>query len=380
MRILRPISWMAIPLMLLGACGTETSQSSGAAGDQTSASDPSPAAVGESPVDSATSADGELFELDLTISTWPLLPFSVPVMVAMEQGFFEEEGIRINDVISSEGGGTTVRNILTGDIPMGFVSFAAAVQANMAGAPLTVVGPGPQRAPDYFIVAKEDSPLTSLEDAIQQDKSIGFTNPGSGTQNALAVTLLRAGHDPEDVDTRATGGMSTGLTLVREGGIDAMTVIEPIYSMNPEGLKIIHSLDDNVDFYFQGAWVASPQFTEEHPDVVRSFLVARAKAIDWIDENLEAAAELYAEKAELDIEVARETLNRITADGSSTKSYFPNSFNVEAINTLVEGMRAIGLLEEGDVVPYEEFMVQDFLVEDAEEIDLSELENPKPEE
>lgn len=66
--------------------------------------------------------------------------FSVPYIVAMEHGFFAQEGIEITGISGSEGGGTTVRKVLTGDLAFGEVAPAAAAQAYAAGSPVVAVG------------------------------------------------------------------------------------------------------------------------------------------------------------------------------------------------------------------------------------------------
>lgn len=109
-------------------------------------------------------------KMRITVSTHPLLDFSVPVFVGVEQGFFQKEGVVIEEVVSSEGGGTTVRNILTGGLDIGLVSFPAAIQANLAGAPLKIVEGGERLVTTHTLVVPENSKINSLKDAVDQDR------------------------------------------------------------------------------------------------------------------------------------------------------------------------------------------------------------------
>lgn len=83
--------------------------------------------------DATTSEQDGVTKMEITVTHWPSLLYGVPYMVAMEKGYFEDEGIEITGIIGSEGGGTTVRNILTGGLPMGEVATPGAVQAAEEG-------------------------------------------------------------------------------------------------------------------------------------------------------------------------------------------------------------------------------------------------------
>lgn len=47
----------------------------------------------------------------------------LPYAVAMEKGFFKEAGIEVSGVLTSKGGGTTVRNVFASDFPYGEVAL-----------------------------------------------------------------------------------------------------------------------------------------------------------------------------------------------------------------------------------------------------------------
>ncbi|MGW5135570.1 ABC transporter substrate-binding protein [Streptomyces sp. NPDC004135] len=67
-------------------------------------------------------------------------PYSIPWLVGKDQGFFEKRGVRIGDIVPGKGGGTTIRNMLSGDLPIADVGFTSVLESGEAGMPLTVVG------------------------------------------------------------------------------------------------------------------------------------------------------------------------------------------------------------------------------------------------
>ena len=140
-------------------------------------------------------------------------------------------------IVGSEGGGTTVRNVVSGGLPIGEVATTAAVTAFMAGADIRIVGGGVASSKDVFWVTGPDSELDSIEDLA--GKEVGYTSPGSVTQGLLALSLERSGVGVDNVKTRSMGGLTEGLTALKNGDIDAAAILEPMFSeqVEEEGWK-----------------------------------------------------------------------------------------------------------------------------------------------
>jgi len=310
-------------------------------------------------------------KMRITVSTHPLLDFSVPVFVGVQQGFFEREGIVIEEIISSEGGGTTVRNILTGGLDMGLVSFPAVVQINLAGTPLKVVEGGERIVTSHtLVVAENNSKINSLKDAVDQGATIGYSSPGSVTQALLLLNLQRMGVDPAKVSTRPTGGLGAGFNLVRGGGLAVTSAIEPVLSISGKGLRVIHKHTDLVKKFQQMVWVVNPKFMEANPDAVAGFLRARWAAVNWIDANVEQAAALWAQKADIAPAATLATLKTVVAAGG-IKQYYGTGFDQEAIEVAVESMRSLGTLKQDVAIPWSEFLDQSKLPPEAARVDLA---------
>ena len=76
----------------------------------------------------------------ITVTHWGSAFYGAPYAVAMEKGFFKKYGVDITGVLTSQGGGTSVRNTLAGDLPYGEVALSAAVEAINNGVPLRIIG------------------------------------------------------------------------------------------------------------------------------------------------------------------------------------------------------------------------------------------------
>ena len=95
----------------------------------------------------------------ITVTHWGGQFYGVPYAVAMDKGFFKQNGVDVTGILTAAGGGTAVRNTLAGGIPFGEVSLAAAVQAINSGQKLIISAPARRRSADQMWVVKKDSPL-----------------------------------------------------------------------------------------------------------------------------------------------------------------------------------------------------------------------------
>src|SRR3954447_7490903 len=92
----------------------------------------------------------------ITVTHWGAAFYGAPYAVAIAKGFFKQRGVDISGVLTSTGGGTSVRNTLAGDLPYGEVALPAAIEAIRAGQPLKIVCAGAESVADILWIAKPD--------------------------------------------------------------------------------------------------------------------------------------------------------------------------------------------------------------------------------
>src|SRR6202521_5098767 len=79
----------------------------------------------------ATSSHAE----EIAVGNYGVSANGMPFGVALVKGYFKEEGLNITGLISSAGGGTSLRNMLAGGgVPYGEVNPGVVVSAILAGA------------------------------------------------------------------------------------------------------------------------------------------------------------------------------------------------------------------------------------------------------
>jgi NitT/TauT family transport system substrate-binding protein len=287
----------------------------------------------------------------LSVSHWPTLLYTVPWAVAIEQGYFEERGISLDEIVGSSGGGETVRNVVTGGLPLGAVATPAAINAFNEGSELKILGGAIANTADV------------------RGGSVGFTEPGSITQGCAVLSLQGAGIDPSEVELQAMGGLSEAITGLKEGAIDLAPQLLPtaIRQNEEEGLITVFQTTEYVGEFAQLVMMATNQTVQQQPELLQNLIELYQQAVDFTLENLEEAAAAWANNSEVAEEAALESLQII-----DPSTYYSTTLTAGALNTTVEEMKAIELLEPGDEVDWEELLDQQFLPED-QRVDLAAL-------
>ncbi|HKO07229.1 MAG TPA: ABC transporter substrate-binding protein, partial [Alphaproteobacteria bacterium] len=161
----------------------------------------------------------------ITVTHWGDAFYGGPYAVAMAKGFFKNRGVDITGILTSTGGGTSVRNTLAGDLPFGEVALAAAVEAIEAGQPIKIVCAGVESVADILWIAKPDAPLNSIQDIV--GKKVAFTSPGSVTNMLILMAMNASGIKADQVTLVPAGGIGANLTAVLSGAVDTAMTAEP---------------------------------------------------------------------------------------------------------------------------------------------------------
>ncbi len=138
-------------------------------------------------------------------------------------------------MLTSQGGGTSVRNTLAGDLPFGEVALPAAIEAINNGVPLRIIGAGAQSIADILWMAKKGSPLHSFDDLV--GKKVAFTSPGSVTNMLILMSMKKKAIDPNAVKLVPAGGIGANVSAVLNNAVDAGMCGEPVWSENEDKLQ-----------------------------------------------------------------------------------------------------------------------------------------------
>src|SRR5262249_53577920 len=124
---------------------------------------------------------------EMAVSQYGRVTATLPWAVAMEKGFFAEEGVKIDKIISGEGGGTTLRNMLASDLPYGEVATSAALAAIRSGLDIVIVNTASDHIGEISLVANPKGSIHKVQDL--QARKAGFTGPKSTSEVLLRLAL-----------------------------------------------------------------------------------------------------------------------------------------------------------------------------------------------
>jgi NitT/TauT family transport system substrate-binding protein len=293
----------------------------------------------------ASASDARSEEID--ISNYGVAMNGMPFAIVMDKGYFKECGLDITGIISSPGGGTTIRNHLAGDLLYSEPSLAAVVAAVQSGADIKIVSGNAHTVSDISWVTMPGSPIKALDDI--KGKRLGFTNPGSTTQALTLLLLEKAGYTPDDVEMVATGGFGPGLTALESGGVDMMALTEPLLSRDVDKYEVVIRAKDVFPPMNNVIGVATTQAIETRPDDITCVITARRKAVEFMYDNPAEAAKIIAKAYEMDEAIIeRAVMNLIEGSVDGIPYWGPGRLHYEGMDNMIRAQRMVGAVE-GDV-------------------------------
>lgn len=282
----------------------------------------------------------------ITVTHWGAAFYGAPYAVAMEKGFFKKRGVDITGVLTSTGGGTSVRNTLAGDLPYGEVALPAAIEAIRAGQPIKIVCAGVESVADILWIAKPDSPMASIKDIV--GKKVGYTSPGSVTNMLILMAMKAQGIDASKVTLVPAGGIGANLTAVLSGAIDAGMTGEPLWSQEKSKVKPVFWTKDVLPPNMtQTVGIVTEDFAKAHPDKIRAIIEGRREGVMFIAAHPDEAADITAKAYNIAPALTREVFKHFLEIGYWSEG----ALDYAAMDRMVEGLQIVGKLKEPVVWP-----------------------------
>ncbi|SDZ24178.1 putative hydroxymethylpyrimidine transport system substrate-binding protein [Evansella caseinilytica] len=270
--------WSAAALLLLAACGENAEPAEKNAGDasDTDAEKKAPA--------------GEQAEIDIMLDWYPNAVHSY-LYVAMENGYFEEEGLEVTIQFPAN--------------PTDPINLAAAgkITLGITYQPDVVTARANQNVPVKSIAAIVRSPLNHtifLEDSDIQTpadlagKKVGY--PGIPLNEALIKTMvLSDGGDPAEV-SMIDIGFELGTSIVSKQ-VDAVTGAYinhevPVLAFEGHATRYFNPVDYGVPSFYELVLVTNDATWESQEEDIRAFWRAAVKGYEYMVEHPDEALDI----------------------------------------------------------------------------------------
>lgn len=202
---------------------------------------------------------------------------SAGLVMAMERGFFKEEGIELS-VDYSISGAAMVGPLASGDLDMGVGGVSAGLFNALArGLDLRMVGDFSRMAPGYgfgVMVVRKDLAGAITQPQHLKGKKVAFNAPGAPCHYMLGKYLEKAGLELKDVEITYIPFSDVPIAFERKAA-DAACVAEPAAAdIEMKGVgKILAPLDATVPNMQVSVLMASPKLLK-NADLLRRWLRA----------------------------------------------------------------------------------------------------------
>lgn len=273
---------------------------------------------------------------EISVSHWGVTMYGAPYAVAMEKGFFRQGGVNITGILTSKGGGTTVRNVLAGGLPYGEVALAATITAIREGIDIKVVNSGVNTVADILWVTTPSSNVKSIKDLV--GRKLAITSPKSVTDMLTIMVLEASGIPLDKVERPALGSIGAGLTALESGSVQAAAIIEPIWSARKDRYRALFYVKDVLPPMNQTVGISTSEFARAQPQQLRAIIAGRRMGVDYLYANPKESAQIIAKAYNLKPEVVEIAVNNLAA----LRYWSRGEFDVKGMNEMVRGLKIIG--------------------------------------
>lgn len=265
----------------------------------------------------ASTQTQDLTPVKFTLS-WLLQGVDAPMTLAMERGYFAEEGLEVQ-FERGYGSSDTASKIAVGQYDMGFGDMYSMIEFNEQNPDQKLVAVAvPYNKAPFVLISLKETGIKTLKDL--EGKTLGAP-AGDAPRRLWPVLAEQVGVDADSVEW-VTMEPQLRQTFLLQGNVDAISGF--VYSMMPalvsagkteDDLDIFYYIDNGLDFY-GNVILVKESFLEANPDVVRGFLNAYIRGMqDMLRDPVAGLDSVIAQGDELIERDAEKLRLQIALDG-----------------------------------------------------------------
>lgn len=270
-----------------------------------------------------------------------------PLQVAMELGYFDEEGINWERV--DFGSGDIQAALGSGTIDAGFGLVGKFIQPIENG--LNMVVTAGMHTGCTKLLVTQDSGITSIADL--KGKTIGVSSLAGSEAVTTKRSLYAAGIDISAASSEVSFAVYSNADLpvaLLNGAIDAITVPDPVATTAEKeyGLRVL--LDTATDEAYRDEYCCvsfvSSEVAEKHPEIAAAFTRAVLKGSAYVAAHPEETAQLQLDKEYVSGDLALNT------EILKSYRYIPSvQGGYDALAKVAQDLQTIGVLKSTTDVP-----------------------------
>jgi ABC-type nitrate/sulfonate/bicarbonate transport system substrate-binding protein len=224
----------------------------------------------------------------------------VAIDLAIEKGFFEEQGIKVETVGVAGGGAASIQAIVTGNADIGGAAMPAYINAIKAGGKIKVIYGGVAMAhakdPGYSLIVREDSSIRSAKDLI--GKTVAMGARGAMWDYGTKEYLRKNGVAIDKVNILIVPPPQLEQVL-RSKQVDVVMIGSPISDniLGGGGTRRLASLYEILGPQDAGAGfgtIVREELIKKDPDLVKRLVAVYEKTDQWAQKNPVEARQVVA--------------------------------------------------------------------------------------
>ena len=291
--------------------------------------------------------------------------FYAPQYVAIEEGYFKDEGLDLT-LVTGFGADKTMTAVISGEADIGFMGAEASVYAYQEGAtdPVVNFAQLTQRAGN-FLVAREEMPDFKWENL--KNKKVLGGRKGGMPEMVFEYILRKNGLDPQKdlmIDQSIDFG-STAAAFSGDTSSDFTVEFEPsATALEKEGAGyVVASLGVDSGYVPYTSYSAKTSYMEKNPEIIQKFTNALQRGMEYVQTHTpeEIARVIAPQFAETDLDTVTTIVKRYY-DQDTWKSNL--IFEKESFELLEDILEDAGELKER--VPYENLVTTEYAAKAAE--------------
>ena len=284
--------------------------------------------------------------------------FYAPMYVAIEEGYFSEEGIDL-ELVTGFGADKTMTAVISGEADIGFMGAEASIYAYNEGANDYVVNFAQltQRAGN-FLVAREKTDDFKWED-LKGSYVLGGRKGGM-PQMVFEYILKQNNIDPtKDLTINQNIDFGSTAAAFPDSEADYTVEFEPhatALEMAGKGY-VVASLGEDSGYVPYTAFSAKNSYIKENPEIIQSFVNALQKGMDYVQTHTpeEIAAIISPQFTETDMETLVTIIKRYHEQDTWKSNLI---FEKDSFNLLLDILESANELTQRP--PYETLVTTQF--------------------
>ncbi|WMJ78429.1 MULTISPECIES: ABC transporter substrate-binding protein [unclassified Sedimentibacter] len=284
--------------------------------------------------------------------------FYAPQYVAIEKGFFEEQGLKI-DLTNGGGADKCMAAMVSGEADIAFMGPEASVYVYLQGREDHAVNFAQLTQRDgSFIVGREKDDDFTIDKL--KGKTILGGRKGGVPLMTLEYVIKQSGLTPGvDIDVRTDVQFDMMAGAFQSGEADYTTLFEPLastFELQGNGY-VLESVGSLAGYIPYTCYSSLGSYIEKNPDIIQGFSNALYKGMVWVDEHTsqEVAEAILPQFPDSDAEF----IAKIVQTYKDLDTWNPDLvLGEEGYNRLIDIMKTAGEIEEG--APYDKIQTPEF--------------------